>query len=151
MSMNLGEDGCVENLFHLLWTKEIIFKNLAQISIPDTIIFKYQQPSFWYFTSKNGEILWKSKKKLSMQAIEQAFLWDVSESGIVAYYIYRKSKLATENGDKGATFKINDEFWEVDEEEKFDFRNFIIKQMKKPESPKFGKDEEKQPDSNEQT
>jgi len=75
----------------------------------------------------------------------------VSESGIVAYYIYWKSKLPTEGGDKGPSFKISDEFWEVDEEEKFDFRNFIIKSMKKPESPKFGKDEEKSPDNSEQT
>jgi len=41
MSLNLGDDGYVENIFHLLWTKEVIFTNLAQVSIPDTIIFKY--------------------------------------------------------------------------------------------------------------
>lgn len=93
MSLNLGDDGYVENIFHLLWTKEVIFMNIAQISIPDTIIFKYQQPAFWYFTSKNGEILWKTKKKLSLWNIEDAFLKNISDSGIVAYYIYWKSKL----------------------------------------------------------
>lgn len=62
-----------------------------------------------------------------MQNIENAFLGDVSESGIVAYYIYRKSKLPQEGGDKGVAFKINDEIREVEEEEKFDFRTFITK------------------------
>lgn len=93
MSLNLGDDGYVENIFHLLWTKEVIFTNLAQVSIPDTIIFKYQQPVFWYFTSKNGEILRKSKKKLTIRNIEESFLKHPSDTGIVAYYIYRKSKI----------------------------------------------------------
>ena len=70
MAMNLGDDGFVENIFHLLWTKGgHVYKNLTQINLPDTIIFKFEQPQFWYFTSKNGEILKKSKKSLNIQTI----------------------------------------------------------------------------------
>ena len=61
---------------------------MTQINLPDTVIFKYERPSVWYFTSKNGEILRKSKKNLNVQTIEDSFLRNVSESGIVAYYIY---------------------------------------------------------------
>jgi len=69
--MNLGSDGFVENIFHLLWTKEAMEKSEVPIYLPDTVVFKFKQPICWYFTSKNGKILKKSKRKLTIQTIEE--------------------------------------------------------------------------------
>lgn len=73
--------------------------------MPDTVIFKYEQPSFWYFTSKNGEILRKSKKNLNTESIEKRFLHKVSDSGIVAYFIYQKSPDSEGGKDGVASWK----------------------------------------------
>jgi hypothetical protein len=60
--------------------------------IPDTIIFKYQKPCYWYFTSKqSNSIKKKTTSKLTNNIIKEKFLENVSKSGIVAYFLYRKN------------------------------------------------------------
>jgi hypothetical protein len=87
------DDGLVENLYHLLWlTDDVIDKKPFPFSIPDTVVYKYSQPLFWFFTSQNGLILKKEKVKLNREKIETEFLKNVGPSGIVAYYIYNKNK-----------------------------------------------------------
>lgn len=83
----------MENLFHFIWSKDCLFKSGPQVLIPDTIIYRFEQPSFWYFSRKSdSKILRKNKKNLSNKAIEDAFLKRVSPSGIVAVYIYNKTE-----------------------------------------------------------
>lgn len=118
MSINISGDGLVENLFHLLWTKEVKYKKNVPIYIPDTIIYKYEQPSFWYFTAKNGEIMRKSKKNLSNEKIEESFLQNISQSGIVAFYMYNKKErniISTINMKKNKRGDSSDQ--ECDEED----------------------------------
>lgn len=88
----LEGDGVIENIFHLLWTKDSIFGRESYVIIPDTIIFKYQKPCYWYFTSKvDNKIKKKSTSKLTNELIKEKFLQNVSKSGIIAYFLYKKT------------------------------------------------------------
>jgi hypothetical protein len=61
------------------------------VVIPHTIIYKYQKPCYWYFTSKqDGKLKKKSSMNLKNEHIREVFTKKVSKSGIVAYYIYKK-------------------------------------------------------------
>lgn len=116
LNMDLNGDGLIENLYHYLWSKDSLFNRSPQVNIPDTVIFRYEQPVFWYFTSKpksevnpdntasTGDlnqtsntaqvtkIMRKSRKNLNNKEIERAFLKEPSPSGIVAVYMYRKTE-----------------------------------------------------------
>ncbi len=52
LNMELQGDGLIENLYHYLWSKDSLFKKSPQINIPDTLVYRYEQPAFWYFTSR---------------------------------------------------------------------------------------------------
>ena len=90
MAFQLSGDGLVDNLYHLLWTKDSMFHKKAKIPIPHTVIYKFEQPAHWYFTNKQGELMKKSGLSMGAAEIEREFLKKVSRSGIVAYYIYNK-------------------------------------------------------------
>jgi len=94
--LNVNEDGLVESLYHFLWlTDDMKGKQPFNFSIPDTLIYKYQQPIFWFFSSRDGYILKKETNKLNNQKIKEAFLSKKGESGIVAYYIANKKRSNT--------------------------------------------------------
>ncbi len=87
----LEGDGVIENIYHLLWTKDSIFGTDPNVLIPHTVIYKYQKPCYWYFSSKEDEKLKKkSSSKLTNEHIREVFMKKISKSGIVAYYIYKK-------------------------------------------------------------
>ena len=90
----LEGDGVIENIYHFLWTKDTIFNSDPYVYIPQTILFKYQKPCYWYFTSVvDHKLKKKNSSKLNKENISQVFLKHVSKSGIVAYYIYKKSNV----------------------------------------------------------
>jgi hypothetical protein len=95
-----------------------MFNSGPEIFLPDTVIYKYEQPAFWYFTTTKAKndfyslktvksdgrprILKKKKAKLSNKEIEAAFLrkGTIGPSGIVAVYFYYKpdsTKISEEN------------------------------------------------------
>ncbi len=48
-------DGCVESIFHFLWRKGADGQPCPGINLPDTIVYKYRQPAYWFFMSvKDG-------------------------------------------------------------------------------------------------
>ena len=51
MFNSLEGDGVIENIYHFLWTKDTIFNTDHSIYIPQTILYKYKKPLYWYFTS----------------------------------------------------------------------------------------------------
>ena len=92
-SVDLHGDGLVENLFHFIWSKDCLFKSSPAVMIPDTIIYRFEQPAFWYFSrNSDGTVLRKNKKNLNNKEIEAKFLKKVSSCGIVAVYIYNKTE-----------------------------------------------------------
>lgn len=60
--------------------------------IPHTILYKYQKPCYWYFTSKkDNKLKKKSSMRLTNEHITEVFTKKISSSGIVATYIYKKN------------------------------------------------------------
>ena len=104
----LDGDGVIDNIYHFLWTKDTIFHTDPSVYIPHTILFKYNKPYYWYFTSVVDH---KLKKKnlinLNKEHIKKVFLKNVSESGIVCYFIYEKmNKSSKYESDKPTYEKI---------------------------------------------
>ena len=90
----LEGDGVIENIYHFLWTKDTIFNTDPFIRIPHTILYKYQKPCYWYFTSIiDGKLKKKSTGKVNSNHIREVFTKNISKSGIIAYYIYKKNKI----------------------------------------------------------
>ena len=82
--LNLAGDGVIDNLYHYLWAKDPLFNSSPYILLPDTIIYKYGNPTFWYFTSKDGTLMRKSKKNVNNKQIEKVFLRKTNPNQIVA-------------------------------------------------------------------
>ncbi|KDO27792.1 hypothetical protein SPRG_07391 [Saprolegnia parasitica CBS 223.65] len=90
----LDGDGLVENLFYYLWCKDE-FGGGPSLLIPDTIIYKFTQPAYWYFTSKSGKVKKKAKASLANVQIEKEFCRKLCGIDIVAYYIYMENDSPT--------------------------------------------------------
>lgn len=79
----------MDSLFFFLWCKDE--QNFGpQINIPDTIVYMYCQPAYWYFTSKDtGKIMRKNRYNLTSKNIEKAFTKNRAKAGCdtVAYFI----------------------------------------------------------------
>ena len=105
----LEGDGINASFFHLLWNKDNASAassstTTAQppppLRIPDTVVFQYGQPLYWYFTSKRGgkdgktvTILRKRKQNVTIEKIEELYLKKAATRGVlgdhdvVAYFI----------------------------------------------------------------
>jgi len=93
--MTLNKDGISDEFLKLLWLKdEMNFS--PSINIPDTIVYKYGQPTAWYFTAKNGHIKKKNKHNLVSSKIEEAFNQNLLGYDVVAYFISMVSDHALE-------------------------------------------------------
>lgn len=83
---DLDGDGVSGRLYEILWKRDLLSDTSLAVRIPDTVVFKYNVPSLWYFTSVDGTIKRKSKAKCTCEHIEKEFTKRPSPSGIVAYY-----------------------------------------------------------------
>lgn len=101
----LEGDGVIENIYHFLWTKDSIFNTDPYVVIPQTILYKYQKPCYWYFTSVvDHKLKKKSSAKVTNDHIREVFTKNQSKSGIIAYYIYKKAKLMSKYDTDKPTF-----------------------------------------------
>ncbi len=48
--MELDGDGLIENLYHYIWSKDNLLGRRPKVNLPDTVLFRYERPAFWYFT-----------------------------------------------------------------------------------------------------
>ncbi|KAF0754084.1 hypothetical protein DYB28_002716 [Aphanomyces astaci] len=92
----LEGDGVVENLFYYLWCKDE-FGGGPSLLVPDTVVYKFTQPAFWYFTSKSGKVKKKAKASLTNVQIEKEFCRKSCGVDIVAYYIYMLNGMSSLN------------------------------------------------------
>lgn len=87
----LEGDGCVPALFHYIWSKNSIKQSCPLVNVPDTVVYKYRQPAYWYFTSKDpsGGIKMKNKSNLGNVKVEESLCSKpaASNNEVVAYYI----------------------------------------------------------------
>ena len=105
---NLVQDGFVDGIYHFLWQK-ISQQSCPNVSIPDTVVFKYRQPAYWYFMSVDGSIKMKTQKNITNAKIFEAFSKQRPDavSDIVAYYI------SPVESERGVTGKTTIEFFDV--------------------------------------
>ena len=108
MFKSLEGDGIIENIYDFLWIKDTMFNTEHSIYIPQTIVYKYKKPLYWYFTSViDHKIKRKNAVKLKNEFIKEAFLKNISKSGIVCYFIFsKKSYLSKYETDKPTFEKI---------------------------------------------
>jgi hypothetical protein len=76
-------------LLHYLWHKESGKPEIKyNFKIPETVIYKIGRPFAWYFTSKEGVIMKKTKAKLTNESVYDAFTKKLnSEVVATAYHI----------------------------------------------------------------
>eukprot|EP00696_Hemimastix_kukwesjijk_P004252 gnl/Hemi2/15241_TR5141_c0_g12_i1.p1 gnl/Hemi2/15241_TR5141_c0_g12~~gnl/Hemi2/15241_TR5141_c0_g12_i1.p1 ORF type:complete len:583 (-),score=129.95 gnl/Hemi2/15241_TR5141_c0_g12_i1:429-2177(-) len=87
-SWALEGDGPVESIYHLLWRKNVHLESCPKVRIPDTVIYKYRQPAYWYFTSsQDHQLKKKARNNHGNNKIMEGFTSKPSISDIVAYYI----------------------------------------------------------------
>lgn len=82
----LTDDGFSEEFFHMLQTRDEVNFN-PNINIPDTIVFKYGQPTQWFFTSSNGRIRKKNKNNLLNARIEECFNKYILGYDVIASFV----------------------------------------------------------------
>ena len=106
---NLVQDGFVDGIYHFLWQK-ISQQSCPNVSIPDTVVYKYRQPAYWYFMSVDGSIKMKAQKNITNAKIFESFSKQRPDavSDIVAYYI---SPVESDRGPP--TKKTTIEFFDV--------------------------------------
>lgn len=95
----LEGDGIIESIYHLLWTKDSVFNIDPYVVIPDTILYKYSKPCYWYFSSKTDlKLKKKIASNLNNNHIKEKFVKGYNkEVGIIAYFIYKKSNKSVDN------------------------------------------------------
>eukprot|EP00429_Kryptoperidinium_foliaceum_P016447 CAMPEP_0176043216 /NCGR_PEP_ID=MMETSP0120_2-20121206/21445_1 /TAXON_ID=160619 /ORGANISM="Kryptoperidinium foliaceum, Strain CCMP 1326" /LENGTH=489 /DNA_ID=CAMNT_0017376623 /DNA_START=84 /DNA_END=1550 /DNA_ORIENTATION=+ len=85
--VSMEGDGVASQLFELLWKKDMTSGLSIDLRIPDTVLYKFNAPTVWYFTSVDGSIKRKRKEKVNSERIYQEFMRKASPSGIVAYFV----------------------------------------------------------------
>ena len=92
-----------EWLFFHLWKRNpITDTSCPMILIPDTIIYRWSQPFFWYFMTKSGRIGRKKREKIDLKNIQKFLTKKIKDHGICSKYMHElsssslKSKICVE-------------------------------------------------------
>ena len=104
---SLEKDGISDELFQLLWSKDELNYG-PSINIPDTILYKFGQPTAWYFTSVNGRVKKKNKHNLISAKIEEVFNKHVLGYDVLAMFISMPGEDQTTASDHQTTIEYLD-------------------------------------------
>lgn len=77
-----------EWLFYHLWKTNPQEDSNCLVKIPDTIFHKWGQPHLWYFTSKSGRLLKKSKEKMNINSIQETLCNGIQSNEKVAGMVF---------------------------------------------------------------
>eukprot|EP00656_Telonema_subtile_P036809 TRINITY_DN4086_c0_g2_i2.p1 TRINITY_DN4086_c0_g2~~TRINITY_DN4086_c0_g2_i2.p1 ORF type:complete len:425 (-),score=74.53 TRINITY_DN4086_c0_g2_i2:708-1982(-) len=100
-------DGVVDSIYHYLWTKNTQLETCPNVVIPNTVVYKYRQPAYWYYSSSDQQLKMKKKGDMTNQKISDSFAKRKNPScEVVAYYI---STRETEAGIETTTMEYFDE------------------------------------------
>jgi len=81
-------DGVVDSIYHYLWTKNTQLETCPNVVIPNTVVYKYRQPAYWYYSSSDQQMKMRKKGEMTNQKIYDWFRKRKNPScEIVAYYI----------------------------------------------------------------
>ena len=81
----------IQQIYYLLWLQKDtgLKANVAQFTIPDSVIIQDKQISDWFFTSKKTNLLLR-KNNFTAEKIFEKFTKNISKSGIVAYFVHMR-------------------------------------------------------------
>lgn len=100
-------DGVVDSIYHYLWTKNTQLETCPNVVIPNTVVYKYRQPAYWYYSSSDQQLKLKKKGDMTNQKIFDSFSKRKNPScEVVAYYISTRD---TEAGIETTTMEYFDE------------------------------------------
>eukprot|EP01006_Ploeotia_vitrea_P008909 TRINITY_DN21121_c0_g1_i1.p1 TRINITY_DN21121_c0_g1~~TRINITY_DN21121_c0_g1_i1.p1 ORF type:complete len:474 (+),score=70.16 TRINITY_DN21121_c0_g1_i1:47-1468(+) len=110
LNINTEDEGLAVGFYDLLWKKkndkherQCKYQNFS-VNIPDTIVYNFSKPQYWYFTSRSrGEekrVKKKKRQNLNSKTILEKFLPARSKSGIAAVYMWNNDA-ASYNLDEG--------------------------------------------------
>merc|ERR1711879_620073 len=86
-------NNATEWLFFHLWKKNPdTSSSCPGILIPDTLLYRWAKPYYWYFTEDKGMIERKTKEKIHLNAVTETFNTNVSKSKVVAFYLKPREK-----------------------------------------------------------
>ncbi|OMJ65121.1 hypothetical protein SteCoe_39189 [Stentor coeruleus] len=73
MDLRLERDRIIENFYNLVWQKQIKDQDYRDFFLPDTILYKHQQPRAWCFSNKEGCIKKNLKKNSMLNQLQKPF------------------------------------------------------------------------------
>merc|ERR1711934_1064999 len=81
-------DGVVDSIYHYLHTKNTQLETCPNVVIPNTVIYKYRQPAYWYYSSSDQQMKMRKKGEMTNQKIYDSFRKRKNPTcEVVAYYI----------------------------------------------------------------
>jgi len=81
-------DGVVDSIYHYLWTKNTQLETCPNVVIPNTVVYKYRQPAYWYYSSSDQQMKMRKKGEMTNQKIYDSFRKRKNPTcEVVAYYI----------------------------------------------------------------
>jgi len=99
-----NHDGFIEELFHLLWAKNATNQPCPDVMIPDTVIYRYRIPAFWYFVGADNKLKRKNKANIVNKKIYAEFTKEAkSPHDVVAYHI------SEPRADEDGMFRVGNE------------------------------------------
>ncbi|KRX00119.1 hypothetical protein PPERSA_07226 [Pseudocohnilembus persalinus] len=113
-----------EWLFFHLWKKNPEKNNSScpGIFIPDTIIYRWGKPFFWYFTTRDGQILRKTKERIFVENFEEIFNLNNASSDLIGMSL-TSSEVQEKDGQQRE--KIEFEYYD-----KSNFKDYIFQREK---------------------
>lgn len=104
---DVSQSGQVDSLFYLLWLRNKQQQRCPHVNIPHTVLFRFQQPAAWYFTSaQDGSLKRKHRHNLTPSHVIDVFEKATARniSGIAATYLYTEVR----NGEPVTTAEFLD-------------------------------------------
>jgi len=81
-------DGVVDSIYHYLYTKNTQLETCPNVVIPNTVVYKYRQPAYWYYSSSDQQMKMKKKGEMTNLKIYESFRKRKNAAcEVVAYYI----------------------------------------------------------------
>ena len=98
-----NKTGLISNLYTLLWKKlpDTIEQNQFEFMVPNTIIYRNNEPFQWFYSTVKGILLKKKAEHINNDFIIKEILKSPSKSGIgIDFNILFKNSLTINNNNK---------------------------------------------------
>jgi hypothetical protein len=92
----LEGSGYLFHIYHYFWMKDPNLEVTPILNLPDTVLFKDNQPYAWYF-GVNNQTKRKLKENINLENIERQFLKKSGKEEIVAMWVTKNFNDSLDN------------------------------------------------------